>query len=346
MNTNTNIKDSFWDLLAKYITGEANEEEKTIIESWIGESEVNLREFEECKKLMEKAGLYFKTNHYNEERAWAKVRAKTGMTVPIRPKQGKNGGKKVYFPILKYAAAAVLAITLGTAGYYLGFRNPSVNDLIVLTGNLEQKEVTLPDGTLVALNANTRVTYPEQFTGKTREVEIEGEAFFNVKPNPERPFIITAGNTQIKVLGTSFNVYAYPGSETVEVVVETGKVQVVSKTDSQNQPSEVFLDPGEKATLAKKNKTLQKKVNDDPNFVAWKTHDFVFEKSSLAYVLQTLEKSFQVEIVVSDQKIEELVYTAQFNDKSVDFILEVIRLTFNLELSVEKGRYFLTSRKP
>ena len=86
-----------------------------------------------------------------------------------------------------------------------------------------------PDGSIVTLNRNSKLIFPKHFTKNVREVTITGEAFFDVKPNTSKPFIINAGNVQVKVLGTSFNVCAYPGTETVEVVVESGKVQVTRK---------------------------------------------------------------------------------------------------------------------
>ncbi|NQU88299.1 MAG: FecR family protein, partial [Mariniphaga sp.] len=204
------------------------------------------------------------------------------------------------------------------------------------------KDIILPDGTIVTLNSDTKLFYPKQFEGNSREVKISGEAFFNVTPNPDKPFIINAGNTQIKVLGTSFNVYAYPGSQTVEVIVETGKVQVLNPTQTiQNTENEVFLDPGDKATFFKKEKVLTKNKNDDPNYNAWKTYNLVFEESKLSYVFQVLEKTYHVEIQTDDPEIENLMLVAEFNNKPINFVLDVIRLTFNLELSIENDRYIL-----
>ena len=112
---------------------------------------------------------------------------------------------------------------------------------IISTPNQVINEYTLPDGSVVALNSNSKLVFPKQFNGDTREVTIEGEAFFDVKPNPEKPFIINAGKAQIKVVGTSFNVSAYPETETLEVVVKTGKVQVISKNiDEFSQQKRYF----------------------------------------------------------------------------------------------------------
>jgi transmembrane sensor len=143
----------------------------------------------------------------------------------------------------------------------LAFRNKvtEVYSEIISTPNQVINEYILPDGSVVALNSNSKLVFPKQFKGDTREVTIEGEAFFDVKPNAEKPFIINAGNAQVKVVGTSFNVCAYPETETVEVVVETGKVQVISKNNELTaRLNEVFLVPGEKGTLFNKSSAFWK----------------------------------------------------------------------------------------
>jgi ferric-dicitrate binding protein FerR (iron transport regulator) len=145
-------------------------------------------------------------------------------------------------------------------------------------------------------------------------------------------------------LGTSFNVSAYPGTEIVEVIVKSGKVQVLKQLDNFLSVNNVILTAGEKVTSFKHSNKLQKEINNDPNFIAWKTHNLVFNDSPLEYVIQKLEKTYHVEIQISDSGINNLILSAHFNDKPIDFILEVIRLTFNLELLVENDSYILTSR--
>jgi ferric-dicitrate binding protein FerR (iron transport regulator) len=203
--------------------------------------------------------------------------------------------------------------------------------------------VTLPDGTVVTLNYNSKLHYPKQFTGKFRKVSIEGEAFFEVKPDASKPFVISAGKAQIKVLGTSFNVCARPGDKTVEVTVETGKVQVGCHELAQQPCHNLILTPGEKGIMFTSDNEFKKSLNENPNVTAWKTHDLVFHKTRLEEVITNLENVYHADIQLSDPSFNDLVLTAHFNNQSIDFILEVIRLTFNLELSTQNGQYFLTA---
>lgn len=340
MEKNRITSEEQWGLVAKYLGGEATDMEKTVVENWIEESDENRDEFNRCLDLYKKTDAYFLAKKFDPDKAFEAVGRKTGIIGKVE--QGR--GKIILPKFFKYAAAAMIFLAIGIASWYFISVKGQENMLVQATHSQEQKTVTLPDGTNITLNGNTRIVFPEDFTGDSRNVEIEGEAFFDVEPNPAKPFIIKAGDTQIRVLGTSFNVLAYPDAETVEVVVETGKVQVTGKTGSDQISNEVFLEPGEKATVTKKIKSVVKKVNDDPNYNSWKTGNFVFEKSTLSYVIETLEKSFQVEINVSDPEIENLKYSVKFENKPIEYIMDVIRLTFNLELTIEGNIYYLSRR--
>ena len=255
--------------------------------------------------------------------------------------------KEVLSHFYRVAAIIVFAVLLGSAGYYFGFRNkvPEVYSEIISAEKQIISEYTLPDGTIVALNSNSKLVFPRNFKGDTREVTIYGEAFFNVKPDASKPFIINAGNAQVKVLGTSFNVKAYPGNETVEVVVATGKVQVLGKTGNEEiNSNKILLVPGEKGIVANNGGLTEKMENNNPNYLSWKTHDFVFNEIPLRDVISCLENTYHVDIVISQPELNDLKLTAQFEDKPIDFVLNVVRLTFDLELSGENEQFTFSAR--
>ena len=242
---------------------------------------------------------------------------------------------------LKVAAAVVVAFLLGAFAYQYFYAGASrlQNQLVAFAEPLASFE--LPDGTKVSLNSDSKLFFPKKFKGGTREVTLEGEAFFDVEPNPTKPFIINAGNAQIKVLGTSFNVNAYPGSDKVEVIVETGKVRVARKTTNTSAIGELILAPGDKGILLYPNGVLQKSKNNDDNFLAWKTHNLIFRETSLGDVIETLEKVYKTDIDIADDEMKKLLLTGQYNDYSLDFILEVIASTLHLEVEKKGNRFFL-----
>jgi transmembrane sensor len=339
MNTNYNIEDEKWEQLARSIYDQerklTSEEQRLALEKLIADSD----EKDQLLRITEKVDLYFELKKYPIESVWQKVQDQ------IQEKSQNKTGKfrrLISNPLMRVAAAILVTAMLSVAGYDVFFNPGASNKMIEISvANQVVKTLTLPDGTLVSLNSNTHVKYPPKFGKYTREVSIEGEAFFEVKPNKLKPFIIHAGNAKIKVLGTSFSVSAYPSARLVEVIVKTGKVQVLNKTTNTKQNNELILNPGEKGTLVYSSNALLKTTNQNPNFIAWKTHDLIFSATSLGEVISNLEKVYKVNIRLDDPKLSGLLLTAHFNEYSLDFILKVIETTFNMEAQEINGQYIL-----
>lgn len=342
MKPNYNIEDEKWALLAMSIYDDdlklTAEEKNRIAEELLSEPE----EKNQLLRMVKKVDLYFELKKYPAEKALEKVQNKI---------QKKSQSKLTRFrklisnQLMRYAAAVLVAVLLSVAGYEI-VSNKAESPKILEISSTDQvvKSFKLPDGTLVSLNSDTQLKYPKRFGKETREVTIEGEAFFEVKTNKNKPFIIHAGNAQIKVLGTSFNVSAYPRARLLEVIVETGKVQVSNKLTVTEQTNELILDPGDKGTLVYSSNALLKTTNQDPNFMAWKTHNLIFRATSLNEVISNLEKVYKVNIRLADPKLNGLLLTAHFNDYSLDFILKVIETTFQMETQKIDGQYILKAK--
>lgn len=346
MKNEKNIEFFNRELLAKYLINEVNPIEKSEVEAWLNQSEGNREELEQNRKMLDSIDAFYKAEDFNSVAALRKVQLKM-RTSQLRVVHKNTVRREVISRFYKIAAVVVFAVLLGSAGYYFGFKNKvtEVYTEIISTEKQVISEYTLPDGSVVALNSNSKLVFPNKFTGEIREVTIYGEAFFNVKPDASKPFIINAGNAQVKVLGTSFNVKAYPGNETVEVVVATGEVQILGKTDSEeNNQSKILLVPGEKGIVTNKSRLAEKMENNNPNYLSWKTHDFVFNEIPLHEVISCLENSYHVDIEVSQPELNDLKLTAHFENKSIDFVLNVVRLTFNLELSEENEQFTFSGR--
>jgi ferric-dicitrate binding protein FerR (iron transport regulator) len=342
MKTNQHIEDKNWELLARSVydndSGISDEE----LNSAKNEVFLSENESEQLHQLTRHVDLYFELNKYPVDEAWANVESqihhpeKSGM--PLFRKLFSN-------PRYRAVAAVFIFMFLAVSGYWVVRQSDKSGSLVeVVATDKVVNLVGLPDGTLVSLNLNSRINYPKKFEGNIREVSVEGEAFFEVKPDKNKPFIIHAGKAQIKVLGTSFCVNAYPETEQVEVIVQSGKVQVLNKAKESAQTNELILVPGDKGTLVYASNTLQKTINQDVNFIAWKTRNLIFKATSLSEVIRNLEKVYQVKISLANPKLNDLLLTAQFNDYSLDFILKVIENTFNLEVQGTKGQYVLKTR--
>jgi transmembrane sensor len=335
MEAKNEITDKDWELIAKSIYDENNEGNSI-------EPAVNEKERKQIHTISEKVDLYFDLKKYKTEDAWGKVESRIRVQNSAKQARFRN---LITSPFIRIAAALIFAALLLVSGYEVFFNPSAKSNLLELSASSQVLNTfTLPDGTLVSLNSNTKLIYPKKFGRSTREVTIEGEAFFEVKPNKNKPFIIHAGNAQIKVLGTSFNVNAYPESKLVEVTVETGRVQVLNKTDNSVQTNELILTPGDKGTLIYESNSLHKTSNQNPNFLAWKTHNLIFKATSLDEVIQDLAKVYKVDIRIADSNLNKLLLTAQFNNYSLDFILEVIETTFKIEAQKVDGQFILKAR--
>ncbi len=340
-----NIENCGWSLVAKYLNHEASEEESKIVEAWLKSSDVNHESFQHAKQVLEKSEIYLKSRQFNTKKAWSTIQPSISKQKVKTIGQVSKVKNKAMKTILRYAAAIIIFAAVGSLVYYFGSpENPSRIEQVASLDKQILEEVLLPDGSLVTLNGNSKLTYPSVFEGETREVTIMGEAFFDVASNQSKPFIIVAGQAKIKVVGTSFNVFAYPEEETVEVVVKTGKVEVSHISKKPHGKEQIVLAPGEKVTLDKNKNTLQKSLNENPNYTAWFTHDLIFKNTMMDDVIDCLNKSYHVDIQANSPEIYDLKWTAHFTDQSIDYILEVIRLTFNLDLSSQEDTYILTSR--
>lgn len=342
MKTNQHIEDKDWELLARSVYDKdlgisANELKDAKNAVFSSESES-----EQLHQLVQKVDLYFELNNYQVNEAWAKVENQ----IHSQSKQNDRGIRKLFEGSAFRAIAAVfVGLMLVVSGYFVAHKS-NIGDSFVEVKSTDKvvNMIGLPDGTFVSLNTNTRITYPKKFVGNLREVSIEGEAFFEVKPDKNKPFVIHAGKAQIKVLGTSFCVNAYPEAKQVEVIVQTGKVQVLNKAAEPAQTNELILVPGDKGTLVYASNSLQKTSNQDVNFIAWKTRNLIFKATSLNEVIRNLEKVYNVKISLADPRLNDLLLTAQFNDYPLDFILKVIENTFQLEVQGSNGQYVLKIR--
>jgi ferric-dicitrate binding protein FerR (iron transport regulator) len=196
-------------------------------------------------------------------------------------------------------------------------------------------EKVLPDGTTVYLNANSSIKFPKHFSANNRKVELSGEAFFNVKKDAKRPFIIKAEDAIIKVLGTSFNVNT---NNKVEVLVKTGKVSLSSVFNNKK----LILTKGEFGIL--KNQTIEKVSISDINYLSWKTQLLDFRDAPLSYVIDVINKTYTENIFLDGKKTSELRLYAKFDKAPLNTVLESICLTFNLEYEQIDGEIKISNK--
>lgn len=334
-----------WNLIGKYLNGEADASETERVEKLMNESDEFRIEVEKDSQMLNKIDLYYQSKKFNS------INALPSVKIAVQPDSTKiKHIKKETVTLIsvfkRYAAIILILLTLGFVAYYSihSYQSNQNYSEITTAENQILKSYILPDGTSVALNASTKLKFDKNFGQTIREVSVVGEAFFDVVPNREKPFVIHAGDAQVKVLGTSFNVCAYPADEKVDVLVETGTVRVSCDNENSGQKPEVILTAGEKGSLFTDNNRIEKTINGDKNLLAWKTGILEFRETPLADVIKHLQKTYHIKIDVKQDELNKLPLTARFDEKPAKFILDVIRLTFDLDLSMVNDVYFLSKK--
>lgn len=199
----------------------------------------------------------------------------------------------------------------------------------------------LPDGSLVTLNAESQLTYPENFDETTRKVTLTGEAFFDVTENPGKPFIVSAGGVNTQALGTSFNVRAYHDEAHVEVILATGQVKVnFAEGDSQ---STVYLLPGEKAIAIQSDKSLQQTEANLAYALGWKDNILHFREATAEQVFTTLKKWYGVDInFLGSEKDNDWQFTGEFRSENLENVLTSIGYAKNFQFKIQDKSVTIT----
>lgn len=222
---------------------------------------------------------------------------------------------------LKLAAAIFipLLITNAIIWYLLEKPNSQIAWQEVYVPKGEKQQVIFQDGTRVWLNSDTKLTYPVEFAGNQREVKLDGEAYFMVKKNPKKPFIVKLNNLSIKVTGTSFNVKAYNDEKLITTTLDEGKISLLTK--QKNEPVEYALLPGQEAFYSKTNSdiTVVKSVVDQNS--SWKEKKLTFKNTPFLDVVKTLERWYNVKFIIMDQKLSRYTYTITFRNEPLQNVL-------------------------
>jgi ferric-dicitrate binding protein FerR (iron transport regulator) len=216
-------------------------------------------------------------------------------------------------------AASLAFLMLVGAGFYLWNDQTTVTPLASLTATMKRDTLALSDGSVIYLNKNSTIEYPQSFAGKTREVFLTGEAFFKVQRNPAMPFIIHTGNIQTEVLGTSFNINTTNGA--IAVVVETGRVGVASSTFKE------ILDPTDKLVYNKQTERVERTTADLDNELAWRYNTIIFDDAKLSEVAGKLGSHFNVKFMFENEKLKNCRITGRYKNESLDTILHAIEFS-------------------
>lgn len=244
-------------------------------------------------------------------------------------------------------AASLLLLIAGSLTVLTFMQRNEINALaeqnvVIRSGDYGKSLVTLPDGTIVHLNAKSSLTYSQDFGRNDRKVALSGEGFFEVKKDTEKKFTVGTGYMDITVLGTKFNVYAYEAKDIVEMSLVEGSVDV---TTSRPPYQSIRVKPNEKVVYNKRTGNLLHERTSNKMETAWINKELVFRSERLEDVFRCLSRKFAVTFSVDDEALLNDVYTGTFDDENVESIMRVLKYHYNFKYTNEDGVISIQTRK-
>ena len=316
------------DLLVKHLLGEASPEEEKAVNEWMNENATHREYYNQFKKIWDQSKAIAAESTVDVNKAWQRFQNRFA-TQHESPKSLKRNR----FSWMRIAASVILVVGLGVITYFLVNQTPETKEMIAQSGQNILVD-TLPDGSVITLNKKSTVTYPSKFKGNKRAIALKGEAFFNVTPDKNKPFVISVNDVEVTVVGTSFNIKSENGN--TEVVVETGIVQVTKSGKT------VELIAGEKIIMPASDSATTKEAVSDKLYNYYRTKEFVCDDTPLWKLVQVLNEAYDANIVIGRKELNDKKLTTTFNNESLDQVLEVIHLTFDITvIRKEDGQIIL-----
>lgn len=324
------------ELLGRYLSGNHTDNERLIVEGWIKQSEVNRIVFEEYKQVWEAAATNQKNEAVDVDKAWEDLNRRISV---FETASTTGNHQRIFSKRTIYVLARIAAIFIIAFGLYFIFnsvvdKQQPANMVNTITENTQQS-IVLSDGSEIALNRASEISYPDVFDANSRQINFKGEAFFNIAHNPDKPFIIKSGELQVEVLGTSFNLCTCPESDEMTLYLESGKVLFSSIDMNDGRVKEqLILTPGQKGIYNKNSGLICKSDFTGQNYLAWKTGIIEFEKTPLHEVFNVLEKTYELQIE-ADNSFDDLCLTARFENETPDNIFETIQTIFGIDYTID-----------
>ena len=321
------------EMITRYLAGETSADEDSRILLWISQSDANRKRYNDLKKAFDLTTTHVEVSavanpEIDVDQEWSRFQN----TIAGKKKTRHLMSSGVW---LKVAASVSLIAVTAALLYLLLKPQQTIHETA-----MEKTTITLPDGSMVSLNRHTTLSYDADFGAGRRTLKLDGEAYFDVKPDAANPFIVLAENAKIQVIGTSFNIMAYDTVQAVEVVVESGIVSL--EPLNGGTANRVQLLPGEKGTVSKADDGVSIALNEDVNFLAWNSRHLVFVDSNLESVIRVLEKTYGARISIAADVPRSCVVTVTFDKQSLESVMRVLGNTLNLKYTIDGNKVVIT----
>lgn len=302
-------------IITKYLEGRATELEQAKLLQWlrIKKNKFDFHRF----RLVWKNSLDENQFPGDSEESWNKIQTQ----LLQKSLKGWQKCRKTY-QFLKYAAILFFIISIGGLAYFFVNQKELLPEYYtsVIAENGQISKVELPDGSLVWLNSGSEIIYSNFFASNNRNIKLIGEAYFHVTKNRELPLVVNCDDLQVKVLGTQFNVAAYPNNNFVDVVLEKGSVELWNK---KVESFHFKLKPGERAIFDKSEQELAISCVNTSKFTSWKEGIMNIYDQPLVNLVERLETRYNQEFVLDDE-VKDFRYTFTIENESLDEIIKLM----------------------
>lgn len=354
-------------LIISYLTGSISDDDLCRLKDWIGQDPKNREQFNLLKNTWHLAG--YKPENIPEELPGRFRNLKKEKETPFF-----SGDKSNRIKFLRLAASWIIFLALGSL-LTLWYTNK--NRTISIAGSLRKVEVhsplgsrsriTMPDSTLIWLNAGTTISYDNDYGTDERAVDLDGEAYFEVRSDSRHPFIVHTSEIDVRALGTRFNVKAYPEEQNITATLEEGKIDI--KIPGTGEKSEnILLKPNENFIYHKKSTGKEEKSKVIPGdesplkdlqpvnigvisnvktelYTSWKEQRWIIEREPFTTLVPMLERRYNMKIIFESGGVGDFKFTGTVENESIDQLLNAIKFTAPIDYSIIKDtvRLYLDS---
>ncbi len=327
------------DILNRYIAGECTEEEREKVIEWFVEDKykTSLKYVvaEQFNEVLEEDDT---TDKDELDLVLGKIHHHINLRSFNRSRRFSFG--KVMHAFSRVAAVLFFPLLFLTGWYYFKAPVPpeGLSKAEIVAPRGARIHFTLPDGTQGWLNSESSLFYPLVFRGRTREVTLKGEGYFEVARNERKPFIVKTEQLAVRVLGTSFDLNAYPDDDVTEITLVSGKVEVL-KSAGRHPVILTEMNPGDQVRVRKTDLMCQKQVVEDPGcYAAWKDGKLVFRNDPMDLVVKKLGRWYNVQFYLQEKRLKDFRYHATFQYESLDEVLKLIKLTSPVDYRIIKRK--------
>jgi transmembrane sensor len=355
--------------LYRYFSGQSSDDEIASILAWLEKNYANQQEFILQKKLFIESGLSIADDQKRTNEAFQEFIHQIAVTEDIQ--ENKNPGYPWIYPLLRYAAVITILLSASLAFLYIwkGQQYTSgIEEFYEIEAPYGSKtSIRLPDGSRIMLNAGSKLTYNKDFGFRSREIHLEGEAYFNVEKH-RFPMIVNTSHIAVKVLGTEFNIKSYPDEDFIETTLVEGAIHIESIVDP-NVPV-IMLQPNERILYYKPRHEIQERVFVADNYlsdtipeiapaesikpfrltrnvdvsttVSWKDGKYLFRGESLENLAVILSRRFDVSITFEDEEVKNYTYSGTIGDFPIEQVLDALTLTSPITYRIKEKNVFLS----